>query len=250
MKDATMMTRTIRSILLTAGALLIAVSCFAQGTESDLVTPTPEQILREAGLSPSPDDVLKALSSENPGIREAAAQLAGERRITQAIPKLQQLLSDRYELARVAAAASLQLMGDSSGIPTLQKLLDSPTAIVVIRAARTLAAAGDMSGFAEIGARLTAGKEEEGDRIVMIDALPWFQPYEQLRQQARLLLIRSALDDPSADVRMVAVQHLTADVSPDAQAALVRAQQKETDPVIRGVLTANQQRRAAKQRQQ
>ena len=108
-----------------------------------------------------------------------------------------------------------------------------------------------MSGFDEIAARLREGKQEEGDRIVLIDNLPSFERYEPLRQQVRALLIRSSLDDPSADVRLVAVQHLTADPSAEAQAALARAQQKETDPAIRGVLTANQQRRAAaKQKQQ
>lgn len=239
-----------RTILLAVSLLLVAVSCFSQGADSDLVTPSAEQILLNVGLSATPEGVMKAFSDERGPVREAAAQVAGERRMTQAIPKLQQLLRDEYELARVAAAGALLVMGDSSGITELQKLIKSPTPVVVTRSAHILASAGDMSGFAEIAARLRSGKAPMGDRIIFTDALPSFRQYEALRVQVRALLVQSALDDPSADVRLVGVQHLESDDSPEAQAALARAQQKETDPAIRGVLEANQQRRAAKPKQQ
>lgn len=244
------MTRTtLRTVLLAAMLLFIAVSCFAQVPDSDLVTPTAEQVLRNAGLPPTAENVGKALSHENSGVREAAAQVAGERRMTQFVRKLQQLLSDPSELTRIAAAESLLLMGDSSGVPELQRALDSSTGLVVVRAARILAATGDMTGFDEIAARLKEGKADAGDRIIFVDALPSFDKYEPLRQQVRALLIASALDDPSADVRLIAVQHLGADASSEAEAALARARAKETDPVVRGVLQQIEQRRQAKPRQ-
>ncbi|HEU4886576.1 MAG TPA: HEAT repeat domain-containing protein [Thermoanaerobaculia bacterium] len=238
-----------RSILLATAVLLVAASCLGQSDEPDAVMPTPPQILRNGGFSDTPDDVLKALSAESPSVRIAAAQVAGERRMTQTIRKLQALLVDVSEVARIEAAHSLLVMGDSSGLPELQRLVRSKDAFVVTEAAKVLATTNDMSGFDEIATRLQSGKASVGDRIIFIQALQTFRAYEPLRQQVRSLLVKSALDDPSADVRLAAVQHLQKDESPEAQAALSRAYQKETDPVIRGVLEVNQQRRAAKREQ-
>lgn len=236
--------------VLAVGILFVTISCSAQATEPDAVLPAPPQVLRNGGYSTNPDDVLKAFADERSSIRIAAAQVVGERRMTQAISRLQGQLADASEIARVEAARSLLLMGDSSGIPELQKLIRSRQAFVVTEAADVLAAAGDMSGFDEIVARLKAGKAPIADRIIFVDALKSFRRYEPLGQQVRSLLSAALLDDPSSDVRMAAAIGLETDPSTEAAAALAQAQQKETDSVVRGVLEANRQRRAAKREQQ
>lgn len=70
--------------------------------------------------------LLKSLNDENIGIRTSAAQILGERRVSEAVdPLIKMLKSEQQYSARIVAALALFSIGDKKAIPELQKLAKS-----------------------------------------------------------------------------------------------------------------------------
>lgn len=67
--------------------------------------------------------LINALKDENIGIRTSAAQLLGERKVTEAVePLIKMLKAEKNYGARIVAALALYNVGDEKALPELKRL--------------------------------------------------------------------------------------------------------------------------------
>jgi hypothetical protein len=108
------MSRTIRYFAIAVIATFIASQAFAAGTP----TPTPSKNTKWAVAE---KNYIKALTSENDGVRISAAGFLGRYQLLGSIDALIQMLqTDKSEQARSAAAFALILMNDPRGVDAVK----------------------------------------------------------------------------------------------------------------------------------
>jgi len=100
--------------------------------------------------------------------RSAAARELGQRKVTQAVAPLKELLSDPLHYVRVTAAEALLELGDRSGIALLREEVAAGS-IRAFDAARYLLAHGDNTGLQLVKSKLTSTRTVE--RSLAIGAL-------------------------------------------------------------------------------
>lgn len=67
--------------------------------------------------------LIKSLQDENIGIRSSAAQLLGERQVTEAVkPLVKMLTTEENSSVRIVAALALYKIGDENALPALKKV--------------------------------------------------------------------------------------------------------------------------------
>src|SRR6266852_5224823 len=85
-----------------------------------------------------------AFEDRSPAVRERAAALVTEHKLTEAVPLVERLLKDKNHLVRHDAAACVGILGDSgSGRPSLRALLSDESALVRAQAAESVGLLGD-----------------------------------------------------------------------------------------------------------
>jgi hypothetical protein len=92
--------------------LVLAAGCIGQAQAEDRVQVTP-RVTREMIA----ENLMGGLSSDNKGLRESAAFMLGEQKVTRAVvPLMQMLHSDAEESSRIVAALSLCRIGEARGV--------------------------------------------------------------------------------------------------------------------------------------
>lgn len=216
-----------------AAALLLAFELAAAPVLAEKKVPTPEQVLASYGIASTPESLIKALSSEEPMVRENAALVLGAKRVKEAVPALRNLLGDPYRYAQVAAAGALLRLSDDSGLQILRDALGDPEAAIAAAAGKAIGEAGRDVGYDVLAARLDQGERDARARLLIVRTLP---AYRKMREtQVRDDLVKALLRDPAAEVRRGAADELTRFSGAPVRAAFDEVLKKETDQVVLGL---------------
>lgn len=111
-----------------------------------------------------------ALQDENEMVRQHVVRVIGERRVREAIPRLERMLAAEAEIVRANSARALGDLGDPSSVPALERALEDPYFKVRSLAAHALGkiAAKDPQVQSSLAARLA----QEDNGMVKVD-LAW-----------------------------------------------------------------------------
>lgn len=224
-------------------AFAVLVLLFSSSAAAEKKVPTAEEVLTQANVRLTAPDLIKALSGEDPLIRDAAAKVLGQRRVKEAIPSLRSSLTDPYVYARVSAAGALLRLSDEAGLDLLQSAVASGETPVAVAAANALLSGGSGLGYAPLAERLGGLEQNPKDRVLIARALPAFRTLAGHDALVRNDLIAALRSDPAPEVRRAAASELRSSRDPAVAAAFADVLKTESDSVVRGIAQAHLQRK-------
>lgn len=111
-----------------------------------------------------------AMQDEHEQVRELVVRVIGQRRVREAVPKLEGMLGAESDLVRANAALILRGLSDASSVPALTRALDDPYYKVRSLAAHALSTLAP--GDPEVATTLRASLDREETAITRVD-LAW-----------------------------------------------------------------------------
>jgi hypothetical protein len=189
----------------------------------------------------NPDELAKALGSENPAVVLETARLAGRLRLPPAVPALGGLLIREVSPEiRVAAVDALAAIGTPGAMQQLERAIQDAERDVRISAVRVLGTRGHRAAFKRIEAAVLSKELRDADlteKMVFFEAFGTLGGPDAIGQLTPLLTSGGFMkkrNDP--ETRACAAMALGKIGTPEARAALEKAT-ADKDPLVRNAVS-------------